>query len=115
MKYRTLGRTGWKVSEISFGAWAIGGAWGGVDDKESLAALHAALDGGVNFFDTADVYGDGRSERLLAKLQKERKEKFYIATKAGRRLPAADAGGLQPRKSHGLDRAQPEEPGHGGD
>ncbi len=87
MKYRTLGRTGWKVSEISFGAWAIGGAWGDVDDKESLAALHAALDGGVNFFDTADVYGDGRSERLLAKLRKERKEKFYIATKAGRRLP----------------------------
>ncbi len=87
MNYRTLGRTGWKVSEISFGAWAIGGAWGGVDDQESLAALHAALDGGVNFFDTADVYGDGHSERLLAKLKKERKEKFYIATKAGRRLP----------------------------
>jgi len=87
MKYRELGRTGWKVSEISFGAWAIGGAWGDVDDKESLAALHAALDGGVNFFDTADVYGDGRSERLMAKLRKERKEKFYIATKAGRRLP----------------------------
>jgi len=87
MKYRELGRTGWKVSEISFGAWAIGGAWGTVDDKESLAALHAALDGGVNFFDTADVYGDGHSEWLLAKLKKERKEKFYVATKAGRRLP----------------------------
>ena len=76
MNYRTLGRTGWRVSEISFGAWAIGGAWGDVDDKESLAALHAALDGGVNLFDTADVYGDGRSERLLAKLRKERKENF---------------------------------------
>ncbi|HEY1661157.1 MAG TPA: aldo/keto reductase [Verrucomicrobiae bacterium] len=87
MKYRELGRTGWKVSEISFGAWAIGGAWGDVDDKDSLAALHAALDGGVNFFDTADVYGDGRSERLLAKLKKERREPFRIATKAGRRLP----------------------------
>jgi len=87
MNYRTLGRTGWKISEISFGAWAIGGSWGDVSDKESLAALHAALDGGVNFFDTADVYGDGRSERLFAKLKKERKEKFYIATKAGRRLP----------------------------
>jgi aryl-alcohol dehydrogenase-like predicted oxidoreductase len=87
MKYRSLGRTGWKISEISFGAWAIGGAWGSVDDRESLAALHAALDGGVNFFDTADVYGDGRSERLLAKLRKERQENFYIATKAGRRLP----------------------------
>jgi aryl-alcohol dehydrogenase-like predicted oxidoreductase len=87
MKYRELGRTGWKVSEISFGAWAIGGTWGNVDDKVSLAALHAALDEGVNFFDTADVYGDGRSERLMAKLKKERKEKFYVATKAGRRLP----------------------------
>jgi|SRR5665213_1340744 len=87
MNYRTLGRTGWKISEISFGAWAIGGAWGKVSDQESLAALHAALDGGVNFFDTADVYGDGRSERLLAKLKKERRENFYIATKAGRRPP----------------------------
>ncbi|MGH7951917.1 MAG: aldo/keto reductase [Limisphaerales bacterium] len=86
MKYRELGRTGWKVSEISFGAWAIGGFWGSVNDKESSAALHAALDGGVNFFDTADVYGDGHSERLLAKLRKERREPFYIATKAGRRL-----------------------------
>jgi aryl-alcohol dehydrogenase-like predicted oxidoreductase len=93
MKYRELGRTGWKVSEISFGAWAIGGTWGKVDDQESLAALHAALDGGVNFFDTADVYGDGHSERLLAKLKKERKEKFYIATKAGRRLNPHTAEG----------------------
>jgi aryl-alcohol dehydrogenase-like predicted oxidoreductase len=86
MNYRELGRTGWKVSDISFGAWAIGGAWGAVDDKDSMAALHSALDAGVNFFDTADVYGDGRSERLLAKLKKERTEKFYSATKAGRRL-----------------------------
>jgi aryl-alcohol dehydrogenase-like predicted oxidoreductase len=93
MNYRELGRTGWKISEISFGAWAIGGAWGDVDDKESLAALHAAMDGGVNFFDTADVYGDGRSERLMAKLRNERKEPFYIATKAGRRLPKQTAGG----------------------
>jgi len=93
MNYRPLGRTGWKISEISFGAWAIGGAWGNVDDQESLAALHAALDGGVNFFDTADVYGDGHSERLLAKLKKERKEKFYIATKAGRRLPVQTVAG----------------------
>jgi len=93
MNYRTLGRTGWKISEISFGAWAIGGAWGQTDDRESLAALHAALDGGVNFFDTADVYGDGRSERLLAKLRQERQEKFYVATKAGRRLPVQSAAG----------------------
>ena len=86
MQYRELGRTGWRVSAISFGAWAIGGTWGDVQDEESIAALHRALDLGVNFFDTADVYGDGRSEQLLAKLRKERTEPFYIATKAGRRL-----------------------------
>jgi len=86
MQYCELGRTGWKVSTVSFGAWAIGGTWGNVEDQESLAALHRALDLGVNFFDTADVYGDGRSERLLAKLRRERSEPFYVATKAGRRL-----------------------------
>lgn len=86
MKYRTLGRTGWSISEISFGAWAIGGTWGHVDDNDSLKALHKALDLGVNFIDTADVYGDGHSEQLIAKLRKERSEKFYVATKAGRRL-----------------------------
>src|SRR4051812_33528664 len=93
MEYRELGRTGWKISAISFGAWAIGGSWGAVDDKESLAALHRALDLGVNFFDTADVYGDGRSEQLLGRLRKERRETFYIATKAGRRLSPHVAGG----------------------
>jgi aryl-alcohol dehydrogenase-like predicted oxidoreductase len=86
MQYRELGRTGWKVSAVSFGTWAIGAEWGAVDDGESLAALHRALDRGVNFFDSADVYGDGRSERLLAQLREERSEAFYIATKAGRRL-----------------------------
>jgi aryl-alcohol dehydrogenase-like predicted oxidoreductase len=85
MEYRELGRIGWKVSAISFGAWAIGGTWGEVDDKDSISALHTALDHGVNFFDTADGYGDGHSEKLLAKLRKERSEPFYIATKAGRR------------------------------
>jgi aryl-alcohol dehydrogenase-like predicted oxidoreductase len=93
MEYRKLGRTGWEVSAISFGAWAIGGTWGTVADEQSLAALHRALDRGVNFFDTADVYGDGRSERLLAQLRKERLEKFYIATKAGRRLNPHEAAG----------------------
>ncbi len=86
MNYRALGRTGWKVSDISFGAWAIGGAWGRVSDADSLAALHKAIDCGVNFIDTADVYGDGRSERLIAQLRKDRKEKIIVATKAGRRL-----------------------------
>ena len=88
MKYRDLGRTGMRVSEISFGAWAIGGSWGDVEDSESKAALHAALDTGINFIDTADVYGDGRSERLISQVLKERKgETIYVATKAGRRLP----------------------------
>ena len=93
MQYRELGRTGWKVSSISFGTWAIGAEWGAVNDQESLAALHRALDRGVNFFDTADVYGDGRSERLLAQLREERSEPFYIATKAGRRLNPHVAAG----------------------
>lgn len=93
MQYRPLGRTGWNVSTISFGAWAIGGTWGDVDDAESMGALHKALDLGVNFFDTADVYGDGRSERLIARLRKERSEPFYVATKAGRRLSPHVAGG----------------------
>jgi len=93
MEYRELGRTGWKVSTISFGGWAIGGTWGKVDDGESMSALHRCLDLGVNFFDTADVYGDGHSERLLARLRQERREPFYVATKAGRRLPVQDAAG----------------------
>ena len=86
MKYRTLGKTGFEVSEISFGAWAIGGTWGEVNDKDSMAALHAAVDNGITFFDTADVYGDGRSERLVGQLLKERSEDITVATKAGRRL-----------------------------
>jgi aryl-alcohol dehydrogenase-like predicted oxidoreductase len=87
MNYRPLGRTGWKVADISFGAWAIGGAWGKVSDEDALAALHKAVDSGVNFLDTADVYGNGRSERLIAQLKKSRKQDIIVATKAGRRLP----------------------------
>lgn len=86
MNYRDFGRTGWKVSEISFGAWAIGSAWGAVDDRDSMAAMHKALDMGVNLIDTADVYGDGHSERLIAQLRKQRSDPFYVITKAGRRL-----------------------------
>jgi len=93
MQYRELGRTGWRVSEISFGAWAIGAMWGKVEDSESLAALHRAVDLGVNFIDTADVYGNGRSERLIARLRKERRETIYVATKAGRRLSPHTAEG----------------------
>ena len=93
MQYRTLGRTGFRVSDISFGAWAIGGSWGAVDDKDSLAALNKAADCGVNFIDTADVYGMGRSERLLAQFKRDRKQDIVIATKAGRKLPAQTVEG----------------------
>src|SRR5207237_2797267 len=87
MKYRTLGRTGWKISEVSFGAWAIGGFWGQVSHQDAMATLHQAIDCGVNFIDTADVYGDGRSERLISHMKKSRKDEIIVATKAGRRLP----------------------------
>jgi aryl-alcohol dehydrogenase-like predicted oxidoreductase len=87
MKYRPFGRTGWQVSEIGFGAWAIGADWGKVvSEEDSLGAIYASLDNGVNFIDTADVYGDGRSERLVSKALKGHSERVYVATKAGRRL-----------------------------
>src|SRR5437588_662533 len=94
MQYRTVGRTGWNISVIGFGAWGIGGGdWGNTDDKTSLAALHRAIDLGVNFIDTADVYGDGHSERLIAEVRKARSEQLIIATKAGRRLNPHTASG----------------------
>jgi aryl-alcohol dehydrogenase-like predicted oxidoreductase len=93
MNYRRLGKTGYDVSTISFGAWAIGGTWGEVSETDAMAALHRALDLGINLFDTADVYGDGRSERLIARLRRERTEPFYVATKAGRRLNPHVASG----------------------
>ncbi|KAA0091133.1 aldo/keto reductase [Paraburkholderia sp. T12-10] len=87
MKQRTFGRTGKTVSEIGFGAWAIGGSWGDVSERDAKAALHAALDSGTTFIDTADVYGDGRSERIIAAVLKERGgPRPFVATKAGRRL-----------------------------
>jgi len=86
MHSRTLGRTGRTVSEIGFGAWQIGADWGEVDEDAALATLHAAADAGVTFFDTADVYGDGRSERLVGRLLRERAgEPLTVATKMGRR------------------------------
>jgi aryl-alcohol dehydrogenase-like predicted oxidoreductase len=94
MNYRPFGRTGWQVSEISFGAWAIGSAWGElVSESDALAALHTSIDQGLNFIDTADVYGDGRSERLIAQILKERSEQIYVVTKAGRRLDPHLASG----------------------
>jgi aryl-alcohol dehydrogenase-like predicted oxidoreductase len=90
MNYRPLGRTGWRVSDISFGAWAIGGNWGRVSETDALGALNKAVDSGVNFIDTADVYGDGRSERLVASLRKDRKEGIVVATKAGPAFASPD-------------------------
>lgn len=82
MKYRTLGKTGIKISEVGYGAWGIGGAlWQGSDDAQSLKALHAAADNGLNFIDTALAYGEGHSEQLVGRLFKERKEQLYVATK----------------------------------
>jgi len=93
MNYRSFGRTGWQVSEIGFGAWAIGAEWGPVSEEDALLALHAAIDQGVNFIDTADVYGDGRSEQIIARTLKQRSERIYVATKAGRRLDPHTADG----------------------
>src|SRR4051812_13924310 len=87
MRTRTLGKTKRDVSEVGFGAWQIGADWGDVDEDEAMATLHAAVDAGVTFFDTADVYGDGRSERLVGRLLREREsEALTVATKMGRRL-----------------------------
>lgn len=107
MRTRPFGRTGKNVSEIGFGAWAIGASWGAINDDESIAALHAALDSGVTFIDTADVYGDGHSERLIAKVIKDRGgEKPYIATKAGRRLPKQTVEGYSAENlSEFIDRS----------
>jgi aryl-alcohol dehydrogenase-like predicted oxidoreductase len=85
MQSRTFGRIGRDVSEIGFGAWQVGADWGEVDEDTAIETLHAAADAGVTFFDTADVYGDGRSERLVGRLLRERPGLHY-ATKMGRRM-----------------------------
>ncbi len=107
MHSRPFGRTGRDVGEIGFGAWAIGAAWGKVDDAESVAALHAALDAGLDFIDTADVYGDGHSEQLIARVLKERGgDRPFVATKAGRRLPAQTVEGYSAENLEGwIDRS----------
>ena len=94
MKNRQFGRTGATVSEIGFGAWAIGGSWGEVGEADAKAALNAALDAGMTFIDTADVYGDGRSEKIIRDVLKTRGgPRPYVATKAGRRLSPHVADG----------------------
>ncbi|CAZ95095.1 aldo/keto reductase [Zobellia galactanivorans] len=82
MEYRTLGRTGWKVSEIGFGGWQLGGTWGRVDNRESVDTLLYAFEQGINFVDTAFAYGKGRSEEVIGKALKEWSgDKIYVATK----------------------------------
>ena len=94
MNYRDLGETGMRVSEISLGTWAFGGDWGTVGEDDAYAALNRAIDLGVNFLDTADVYGDGRSEKLIGRLLKDRPgDEILVATKAGRRLDPHTAEG----------------------
>ena len=106
MQYRTLGKTGYDVSTISFGAWAIGGSWGDVNDDTSLAALRTFVEQGGNFIDTADVYGDGRSERLIATVLKEHPGRIKVATKAGRRLNPHTAEAYTPEAIEGfVDRS----------
>jgi aryl-alcohol dehydrogenase-like predicted oxidoreductase len=85
MEKRTLGRTGRDVGVVGLGAWQLGGDWGEVDESDALAVLNSAVEGGVTFIDTADVYGDGRSERLVGKVLKEHPE-LTVATKMGRRV-----------------------------
>lgn len=93
MKSRIFPKAGRSISEVGFGAWAIGGSWGEVSDSDAKAALTAALDAGIDFIDTADVYGDGRSEQLIADVLRGRSERPFVATKAGRRLSPHVAGG----------------------
>lgn len=86
MKTRTLGRTGYEISEVGFGAWAIGSAWGTVPKDQAIDALNAGLDAGMTFIDTADAYGNGKSEKLVAGVTNGREGPVVVATKAGRRL-----------------------------
>jgi aryl-alcohol dehydrogenase-like predicted oxidoreductase len=86
MKYRPLGKTGVNVSEVGLGTWQLGGSdWGNMTDDDALKVMHRSVDLGVNFFDTADVYGGGRSEQLIGRFLKEVKGKLHVATKLGRR------------------------------
>jgi aryl-alcohol dehydrogenase-like predicted oxidoreductase len=86
MKYRKLGKTGYSVSEIGYGSWSLGADWGDVSEDQAFSTLHVLSETGINFIDTADVYGDGRSEKIIAQFRKKEKTSFIVATKAGRRL-----------------------------
>jgi aryl-alcohol dehydrogenase-like predicted oxidoreductase len=105
MKYRNFGRLGWQVSDVGFGAWAIGGSWGTVQDDESVRALNRAIDLGCNFIDTAQVYGDGRSERVIAQVLAARSgHPIYVATK----IPPTPEGDWPPSPYDACDDRYPE-------
>ena len=93
MHYRLLGSTGYTISEVGYGSWSLGADWGDVSEPQALEALKAAADAGVTFIDSADVYGDGRSEKIIGKFLKSRKDRIFVATKAGRRLSPHEAEG----------------------
>jgi len=107
MRHRKFGRTGFTTTDIGFGAWQIGGAWGDVSEADGRAALNAALDAGMSFIDTADVYGDGRSEKIIADVLKDRGgQRPMVATKAGRRLSPHVADGYTKANLEGfIDRS----------
>lgn len=108
MRHHSFGRLPFTVSEIGFGAWQIGGAWGEVSEQDGRDALNAALDAGMTFIDTADVYGDGRSERIIAEVLKSRSgPRPMVATKAGRRLsPHVAAGYTRENIEAFIDRSR---------
>ncbi len=106
MKYRVFGKTNWKVSEVGLGTWALGGGWGHVSESDALGVLQKAIERGINFFDTADVYGDGKSERLIGQVLKSADQKIYVATKFGRRLdPHVSSGYTRDNLERFLDRS----------
>ncbi len=106
MKYRIFGKTNWEVSEIGLGTWALGGDWGHVNESEAIEVLQKAIEKGINFFDTADVYGDGRSEQLIGRVLKNTGRKVYVATKFGRRLnPHFSSGYTKENLESFLDRS----------
>ena len=106
MKYRKFSDLGWNVSEIGIGCWAIGSEWGEVSEVDAREVLKTSLDKGVNFFDTADVYGDGRSEKFVGELIKSTSEKIFVTTKSGRRLNPHNAEGYNLKNIEGfIDRS----------
>jgi len=106
MKYRIFGKTNWKVSEVGLGTWALGGGWGRVSKSDAIGVLEKAIERGINFFDTADVYGDGKSEQLIGQVLKSTDQKIYVATKFGRRLdPHVSLGYTRDNLERFLDRS----------